>query len=55
MSCGLQTQWNTTQLLQKNEIVPWRTICMEPEMNMLLEISHKAKDNQQMVSLMSGI
>ena len=53
--CGTYTQWNTTQPLKKNEIMPFATTWMELETLILSEVSRKEKDQDHMISLMSGI
>ena len=50
----IHTQWNTTELSKKNEILPFATTWMELEGIMLSEINQSEKDNY-MISLIRGI
>ena len=52
---GIYTQWNTTQPLKKNKIMPFAATWMELETLILSEISQKEKDKYHMISLISGI
>ena len=48
-------QWNTTQPLRKNRILPFATTWMDWEGIMLSEISQTEKDKYHMMSLICGI
>ena len=52
--CGTDTQWNTTQPLKKNKIMPFAATWMELETLILSEVSQKEKD-KYMISFISGI
>ena len=45
--CSVYTQWNITQPLKKNEILPFATMWIELEGIMLSEISQSEKDRYQ--------
>ena len=49
------TQWNITQPLKKNEIMPFAAIWMDLEMIILSEVSQTEKDKNYMISLICGI
>ena len=53
--CGIYTQWNTTQSLKKNKIMPLAATWMELETLILSEVSQKKKDKYHLTSLISGI
>ena len=52
---GAYIQWNVTQPLKKDEIMPFATTCMDLEGSMLSEISQTEKDSYCMLSLICGI
>ena len=43
--CGMYTQWNTTQPLKKNKIMPLAASWMELQTLILSEESQREKDN----------
>ena len=48
-------QWNITQPLKKNEIMPFAATWMDLEIFILSEVSQAKKDKYHMVSLLCGI
>ena len=48
-------QWNTTQTLKRNEILPLEATWIDLEGVMLSELSWMEKDNCYMISFISGI
>ena len=48
-------QWNITQPIKKNDIMPFVATWMELETLILSEVSQKEKDKYHMISLISGI
>ena len=53
--CGVYIQWNTTQPLKRNEILPFAAKWMDLDVLMLGEISQTEKDKYCMISLICGI
>ena len=49
------TQWNITQPLKKNKIMPFAATWMDLEIIILFKVSHKEKDEYRMISLICGI
>jgi hypothetical protein len=52
--CGIYTQWNFTQVTEKNEILSFAGKCMELE-NILSEVNQAQKFKSHMFSLICGI
>jgi len=48
-------QWNTTQPLKENEIMPFAATWMELEILIVSDVSQKETDKYHMLSLISGI
>ena len=48
-------QWNITQPIKKNDIMPFVATWMELETLILSEVSQKEKDKHHMILLISGI
>ena len=46
--CGIYTQWNTTQPLKKNKIMPFAATWVEPETLILSEVNQKEKDKKNL-------
>ena len=53
-SCGAFTRWNTAQLYEKTEILPFVTARMGLESSKLSDISQLVKDEYDMISLITG-
>ena len=54
--CGTFTQWNTTWLSKKKEILPFVTAWMDLEVIMLSETNQSGKkDKYHMISIIYGI
>ena len=51
----MHVQWNITQLLKKNEIMPFAATWIDLKIIILSEISQKEKDKYHMISFVSGI
>ena len=49
------TQWNITQSLKRNEILPFATTWIDLDGIMLSEISQSEKDKYCVISLICGI
>ena len=52
---GTYMQWNTTQPLKENEIMPFAATWMELEILIVSDVSQKETDKYHMLSLISGI
>ena len=52
---GTYIQWNITQPLKKNEIMPYAATWMDLEIIILSEVSQTQKDQYHMISLICGI
>ena len=53
--CGTYIQWNITQPLKKNEIMPFATTWMDLAIVILSEVSQTQKDKYHMISLICEI
>ena len=51
----IYTNWNITQALKRNEIMPFAARWMDLEIIILSEVSQKEKDKYHIISLICGI